>query len=57
MNGQGERPQFKEYDPRWFVCESCRFVFSIPLVDAPYSLSTVACPACQCRVSCKIAGT
>lgn len=41
----------KQYDPRWFVCEACRHLFSIPLVNAPYSLQTIECPECAHQVS------
>jgi hypothetical protein len=41
----------KQFDPRWFVCEACRHLFSKPLEDAPYSLDTIECPECRYHVS------
>lgn len=43
----------KQYDPRWFVCEACRFIFKVPLKDAPYSIKTIPCPECDYNVSAK----
>ncbi|WP_415878993.1 hypothetical protein [Methylomonas sp. TEB] len=34
------------YDPRWFVCEACRYLFSKSLIEAPYLISTIQCPEC-----------
>lgn len=41
----------KQYDPRWFVCEACRHLFSVSLAEAPYSLQTIPCPECEYDVS------
>lgn len=41
----------KEYDPRWFLCEACRYLFSKPLKESPYSLKTIECPECSFDVS------
>lgn len=41
----------KQYDPRWFLCEACRHVFSKPLKEAPYSLETIECPECRHHAS------
>lgn len=45
-------PRFRKYDPRWFFCESCRHIWSMPLTKAPYSLYTVPCPECGYEASC-----
>lgn len=34
------------YNPRWFVCEACRHLFSKSLIEAPYSISRIECPEC-----------
>lgn len=41
----------KQYDPRWFVCEACRHLFSKSLKEAPYSLETIECPECLYHAS------
>lgn len=41
----------KEYDPRWFLCEACRYIFKVPLKNAPYTLDTIQCPECDYAVS------
>ena len=40
-----------QYDLRWFVCEACRHLFSVPLAKAPYSLQTIECPECGHQAS------
>ena len=51
-----QRGHTKEYDPRWFDCEVCRHLFSRPLSEAPYSLSTITCPECGHEISTHKAG-
>lgn len=43
----------KQYDPRWFLCEACRYTFKVPLKDAPYTIETIECPECGHNVSAK----
>lgn len=43
----------KQYDLRWFVCESCRHIFNVPLQNAPYSIETIPCPECDHAISAK----
>lgn len=43
----------KQYDPRWFLCEACRYVFKVPLKEAPYTIETIQCPECDHDVSAK----
>ena len=41
----------KQYDPRRFLCETCRHIFSKPLKEAPYSLETIEFPECHYHAS------
>ena len=43
----------KQFDPRWFLCESCRHVFKMPLNEVPYTIDTIQCPECGHAVSTK----
>lgn len=43
----------KDYDPRWFSCEACRYLFEVPLLKAPYTIETISCPECAHAVSAK----
>lgn len=44
----------KKYDPRWFVCETCRYVFKMSQKSAPYTINIIACSKCDHPVSAKI---
>ena len=48
-----DTPSNQQYDPRWFLCESCRNIFSKILNQAPYSLERIECPECEYLVSTK----
>lgn len=39
------------FDPRWFICESCRHHFKKSLANAPYTLVSIECPECGFPVS------
>jgi hypothetical protein len=52
-NSHQKSTSAKQYDPRWFVCEACNFVFKAPLKDAPYTIETIQCPECDHAISTK----